>query len=66
MFYFQNLFNTALNGIDAGGATAGVVQVAQFILMATLLFGIFQAWAQGGVSWGWTRQINQTSWPPEP
>jgi hypothetical protein len=48
MFYFQNLFNTALNGIDAGGATAGVVQVAQFILMATLLFGIFQAWAQGG------------------
>jgi hypothetical protein len=48
MFYFQNLFNTAMNGIDAGGATAGVVQVAQYILMATLLFGIFQAWAQGG------------------
>src|ERR1700757_4008146 len=48
MFYFQNLFNTAMNGIDSGGATAGVVQVAQYILMATLLFGIFQAWAQGG------------------
>src|SRR6266852_2518628 len=48
MFYFQNLFNTAMNGIDAGGATGGVVQVAQYILLATLMFGIFQAWAQGG------------------
>ena len=48
MFYFQNLFNTALSGIDSGGATGGVVQVAQYILMATLMFGIFQAWAQGG------------------
>lgn len=48
MFYFQNLFNTALNGIDSGGATGGVVQVAQSILLAALMFGIFQAWAQGG------------------
>jgi hypothetical protein len=48
MFYFQNLFNTALNGIDSGGATAGVLQVAQSILLAALMFGIFQAWAQGG------------------
>ena len=48
MFYFQNLFNTALSGIDAGGATGGVVQIAQYILLAALMFGIFQAWAQGG------------------
>lgn len=48
MFYFQNLLNTALSGIDAGGATGGVVQVAQYILLAALMFGIFQAWAQGG------------------
>ena len=48
MFYFQNLFNTAMNGIDAGGATGGVVQVAQYILLAALMFGIFQAWANGG------------------
>ena len=31
MFYFQNLFNTAMNGIDSGGATAGVVQVALLV-----------------------------------
>src|SRR5215472_15613947 len=48
MFYFQNLFNTALNGIDSGGATGGVVQVAQYMLLAALMFGIFQAWARGG------------------
>ena len=48
MFYFQNLFNTAMSGIDAGGATGGVVQVAQYILLAALMFGIFQAWANGG------------------
>ena len=40
MFYFQQLFNTAMTGIDSGGATAGVVQIAQYILLASLLFGI--------------------------
>ena len=48
MFYFQNLFSTALDGIDSGGTSAGVVQVAEYILLAALMFGIFQAWAQGG------------------
>src|SRR5260370_92215 len=35
MFYFQNLFNTALSGIDAGGTTGGVVQIAQYILLGS-------------------------------
>ena len=48
MFYFQQLFNTAMSGIDSGGATAGAVQVAQYILLASLLFGIYEAWARGG------------------
>jgi hypothetical protein len=48
MFYFQQLFNTAMNGIDSGGATGGVVQVAQFVLLASLLFGVYEAWARGG------------------
>ena len=48
MFYFQQLFNTAMTGIDSGGATAGVVQIAQYILLASLLFGIYEAWARGG------------------
>ena len=48
MFYFQQLFNTAMSGIDSGGATAGAVQVAQYILLASLLFDIYEAWARGG------------------
>ena len=48
MFYFQQLFNTAMNGIDSGGATGSVVQVAQFVLLASLLFGVYEAWARGG------------------
>ena len=39
MFYFQQLFNTAMGGIDSGGATAGAVQVAEYVLLASLLFG---------------------------
>lgn len=48
MFYFQQLFNTAMSGIDSGGATSGTVQVAQYVLLASLLFGIYEAWARGG------------------
>lgn len=48
MFYFQQLFNTAMNGIDSGGATGSVVQVAQFVLLASLLFGVYESWARGG------------------
>jgi hypothetical protein len=48
MFYFQQLFNTAIGGIDSGGATAGAVQLAQYILLASLLFGIYESWARGG------------------
>ena len=48
MFYFQQLFNTAMSGIDSGGATGSVVQVAQFVLLASLLFGVYEAWARGG------------------
>src|SRR5260370_18061242 len=48
MFYFQQLFNTAISGIDSAGATAGAVQVAQYILLASLLFGIYESWAPRG------------------
>ena len=48
MFYFQQLFNTALGGIDSGGATAGAVQIAQYVLLASLLFGVYEAWTRGG------------------
>jgi hypothetical protein len=61
MFYFQQLFNTAMSGIDSGGATAGAVQVAQYVLLASLLFGIYEAWARGGethTSWARRRSAS--------
>jgi len=48
MFYFQTVFNTAMSGIDSGGTTAGVVSIAQYLMMGSLLFGIYEAWARGG------------------
>jgi hypothetical protein len=48
MFYFQTVFQTAMNGIDAGGATAGVVSISQYLLLGCLLFGVYEAWARGG------------------
>lgn len=50
MFYFQTVFQTAMNGIDSGGATAGVVSIAQYLLVGCLLFGVYEAWARGGDS----------------
>src|SRR5260370_11914252 len=48
IFHLQQRSNHARSGIDSGGATAGAVQVAQYILLASLLFGIYEAWARGG------------------
>ena len=50
MFYFQTVFQTAMNGIDSGGTTAGVVSIAQYLLLGCLLFGVYEAWARGGDS----------------
>src|SRR5258708_36174743 len=47
MFYFQQLFNTAMSGIDSRGAAAGAVQAAQYLLLASLLLGIYEALARG-------------------
>lgn len=37
-----------MSGIDSGGTTAGVVSIAQYLMMGSLLFGIYEAWARGG------------------
>ena len=47
MFYFQQLFQTALNGIDLK-ITGPVLQVAGTILLLSLLYSAYQAFAAGG------------------
>jgi hypothetical protein len=48
MFYFQTLYQTALNGIDSAGVSAGMTQIAQYIIMLSLLWGAYRAWVAGG------------------
>lgn len=43
-FYFETLFNTAVNNIDAGGVISGVVTAGNSLLLASLLFSMFESW----------------------
>ena len=48
MFYFQQLFQTALNGIDTANVTSAVLGVAGTILLLSFLYSGYQAFASGG------------------
>ena len=48
MFYYEQMFNTALNGIMSAGLMSTVLTVAYGILLASLLFSAYEAWTKGG------------------
>lgn len=48
MFYFEQLLQTALNGIDGANVTGSVLTVAGSILLLSFLFSAYQAFAAGG------------------
>lgn len=48
MFYFEQLFQTALNGIDGANVTGAVLGVAGTILLLSFLYSAYQAFAAGG------------------
>jgi hypothetical protein len=48
MFYYEQMFNTALNGITSAGLMSTVLTVAYGILLASLLFSAYEAWTKGG------------------
>ena len=48
MFYFEQLLQTALNGIDSANVTTAVLGVAGTILLLSFLFSAYQAFASGG------------------
>jgi len=48
MFYFQQLLQTALSGIDAYNITSTVLGVAGTILLLSFLYSAYQAFAMGG------------------
>jgi hypothetical protein len=48
VFYFEQLFQTALNGIDDSNVTTAVLTVAATILLLSFLYSVYQAFAAGG------------------
>jgi hypothetical protein len=47
-FYFEQLLQSGLNGIDQQGITAAVLQIAGVILILSLLWGVYEAYTGGG------------------
>lgn len=48
MFLFEQMFNTALNGMVSTGLMDGILIVSYGILLASLLFSTYEAWTRGG------------------
>ena len=48
MFYFEQLLQTALNGIDTANVTSAVLGVAGTILLLSFLYSAYEAFAAGG------------------
>jgi len=48
VFYFEQLLQTALNGIDAANVTSAVLGVAGTILLLSFLYSAYEAFAAGG------------------
>jgi len=48
MFYFEQLLQTALDGIDSQGISAAAVQIGSIILIMSLLFAAYEAYSNGG------------------
>jgi hypothetical protein len=48
VFYFEQLFQTALNGIDSASVTGTVLGVAGTILLLSFLYGAYEAFTSGG------------------
>jgi hypothetical protein len=47
-FYFEQMFRTAVSGINATSVMPTVIQIASAILLASLLFNVYEAFVRGG------------------
>ena len=47
-FYFEQLLQNGLTGIDQRGITAAILQIASVILILSLLWAVYEAYASGG------------------
>ena len=47
-FYFEELLQNGLNGIDQQGITGAVLQIAGVVLILSLLWAVYEAHSNGG------------------
>jgi hypothetical protein len=47
-FYFEQLLQNGLNGIDQQGITGAVLQIAGAVLILSLLWAVYEAYSNGG------------------
>lgn len=47
-FYFEQLLQNGLNGIDQQGITTAVLQIAGVVLLLSLLWSVYEAYSNGG------------------
>jgi len=47
-FYFEQVFRNAVNGIDTTAVPSTMVQIGSAILLACLMFNVYEAWVRGG------------------
>src|SRR3974390_3628048 len=47
-FYFEQLLQNGLNGVDQGGIPGAVLQMAGVVLILSLLWAVYEAYASGG------------------
>jgi TrbL/VirB6 plasmid conjugal transfer protein len=47
-FFFQNLLETALNGIIGGGVTGTMSHIGEGLIVATVLYQVYDTWGRGG------------------
>lgn len=47
-FYFEQVLQNGLNGIDQQGISGAVLQIASVVLVLSLLWGVYEAYCNGG------------------
>ncbi len=48
MFYYEQFFSTALNGIDRSNIMLITIQIAQVILLISFLVAVYESFTRGG------------------
>src|SRR5205814_478419 len=48
MFYYEQFFSTALNGIDRSNIMPVTIQIAQVILLISFLVAVYESFIRGG------------------